>query len=393
VQTRVLLRRITLVVLLAASTVLLALALYLLWNTSPWDYLPFIDRPSTNLDARAQLLSDKIDIYNHQIEDLRNVVALLLILSALYVIASTISSHFTASRYQSQCERALDLVHYDFAQAAGDLREIREQAERAIERAAVDSGRVEEMIRPNARAVPAAPLQPAVPQLDIPAAIERLQVLVERGRNPGRSNTIELSECEHALAAIALIAGPEHAALLAPVYRDLALYHDRREPGRAHFYRERANGLVPGIAPNSTSEAWPTASARAERRAAAAAAGGSPDPLDSARLQYNMAVLNRSAGQLDDAEELLRRALEAARRDTVLAAEIRYELACTHALRGPAHFAQALDYLRDAFRDKTPSIEKRISRDIDDGGALQALAAEPPFDKAVNDLLLDVSVS
>jgi len=384
VQTRVLLRRITFVVLLAASAAVLLLALYLLWNARPWDYLPFIDRPSTNLDARSQLLNDKIDIYNHQIEDLGKMVALLLVLSGLYVIAFALFSHFAAERYQSLCEKAVDMVRENFAALAGDLREIQEQAERAVERAAIDSGRVDELLRQRPPANPA-----AAPPLDIPAAVERLRAQVERVRDSGRPASFETSDCEHALAALALLAGPEHAVLLAPVYRDLALHHDRREPGRARFYRERANALAPGIAPEPRSAPPPPR----VPRPAAAPGSDSVDPLDSARAKYNLAVLNRSAGQLEDAVDLLRAAAALGRTDAALMAEIRYELACTQALRGPAHFEEALECLRDAFRGKTLSVEQRISRDIDEGGPLHALASQPPFDKAVNDLLLDVSVS
>jgi tetratricopeptide (TPR) repeat protein len=381
----VLLRRITFVVLLAASAAVLILSSYLLWNARPWDYLPFIDRPSTNLDARSQLLSDKIDIYNHEVEDLGKMVALLLVLSGLYVIAFALFSHFAAERYQSLCGKAVDTVHDSFATLAGDLREIREQAERAVERAAIDSGRVEELLRQHTAAGPPA----TVPPLDIPAAVERLQAQIERARASRRPAAFEIPDCEHALAALAVLAGPEHAALLAPVYRDLALHHQRREPGRARYYWERANALVPGIAPGIAPEPPPAPPPGAERPAG----GDSMDPLDSARAKYNLALLNRSTGQLDDAEDLLRDALALAGTDAVLAVEIQYELACTQALRGPGHFEQAMERLQDAFRGRTPSIEKRISRDIDEGGPLHVLASQPPFDKAVNDLLLDLSVS
>jgi tetratricopeptide (TPR) repeat protein len=239
-----------------------------------------------------------------------------------------------------------------------------------VERAATDSGRVEERLRQHSAPAPAA----AAP-LDIHGAVERLLAHLERARNSGRSASFEISDCEHALAALALLAGPQHAALLAPVYRDLALHHVRREAGRARFYRERANALVPGIAPEPELPHAP------------------PEPLDAAGARYNQAIIVRSAGQLDNAADLLNEALKLARSDAAFAAEIRYELACTEALRGPHRFEQAMEHLKAAFRGKTPSIEKRITQDIDEGGPLQALAAQPPFDKAVNDLLLDVSVS
>jgi len=366
----VLLRRITFVVLLAASAAVLLLSLYLLWSARPWDYLPFIDHPSTNLDARSQLLNDKIDIYNHELEDFGKLVALLLVLSGLYVIAFALSTHFAAEKYKSICTEAVGAVHDEFAALVGNLRAVQEQAERAVERAAIDSGRVEELVRQH----PPGGIAGSVGQIDISGAIARLRARVDRVREQGASASFEIFECEHALAALALLSEPQHLALLAPVYRDLAIYHERREAGRGRFYRERANALVPGIAPDSpkTSNAL--------------------DPLESARARYNQAMLNRSAGQLDEAEGHLRCALTLSRSDPTLAAEIRYELACSQAMRGPDHFERAMEYLREAFIGRTPSVERRITRDIDDGGPLQALAAHPPFDKAVNDILLNVSV-
>jgi tetratricopeptide (TPR) repeat protein len=269
VQTHVLLRRIIFAALLAASTGVLLLSLYLVWNAHPWDDLPFIAQPATS----AEGLNAKIDAYNRQADNLAKTIALLGVLSALYVIAFAVSTHLAAERYQSLCDQTVDKVRDEMAVLVGDLREIQEKAERAVERAAEVSGRAEELLRQQAAAKPAAGLS------------------------------------------------------------------------------------------------------------------------DSARVRYNLAVLKRSAGQLEDAEALLHSLLALPGTDGVLAAEARYELACTEASRGPEHFGQALQHLKEAFREKTPSIEKRISQDIDDGGPLQALAARAPFDKAINDLLLDVSVN
>jgi hypothetical protein len=273
VHTRVLLRRIIFAALLAASTGVLLLSLYLVWNAHPWDDLPFIAQPATNAEAPEQALSARIDAYNSEAGNLAKTIALLGVLSALYVIAFAVSTHLAAERYQNLCERAVDKVRDELSLLVGDLREIQEKAERAVERSAEDSGRLEELLR-------------------------------------------------------------QQAAV------------------------KQAAGLS-----------------------------------DSARVRYNLAILKRSAGQLEDAEALLRSLLALPRTDGILAAEVRYELACTEALRGPDHFGEAMQHLREAFREKTPSIEKRISRDIDDGGPLQALAAQPPFDKGINDLLLDVSVN
>jgi len=393
---------------MAASVVVLFLSVYLLWNARSWDYLPFVNRPSNNLDARSQLLNDKIDIYNHQADDLGRMVSVLLVLSAAYVIAFAISSHFAAERYQRYCEQSLDTVHQDCAKLMGDLREVREQADRAVERAAVDCGRVEELIRRSEASVQPPPSPPVAPQPDIASSITRLGESMAEAldqRKPGSPFTI--ADYERAVAALAILAEPKQAGLLAPIYRDLALYYDNLDAGQAGFYRERANALAPGIAPEPRRAAVPRKdaalaaaagagmAANAEINVFAARRRGSqppPGPVTAARTKYNSALLARAEDRLDDAEELLRNSLVSARADAELASEIQYELGCTLALRGPGRYEQAVACLRLAFRNKTPSIEKRISRDIDEGGALHALAYQPPFDKAINDLLLDVNV-
>jgi len=404
----VLLRRITFGLLMAASITVLFLSVYLLWNARSWDYLPFANRPSNNLDARSQLLNDKIEIYNHQADDLSRMVSVLLVLSAAYVIAFAVSSHLAAERYQRYCEQSLDTVHQDCAKLMGDLREVREQADRALERAAIDCGRVEELIRRSDAPAQQPPSPPVAPQPDIASSITRLRESVAEGlnqRNPG--SPFAIADYERALAALAVLAEPKHAGLLAPIYRDLALYYDNLDAGQAGHYRARANVLAPGIAPEPRRAVVPRQDAAAAAAAGAATAANAeinvlaarrrgsqppPGPVTVARTKYNSALLARAEDRLDDAEDLLRNSLASARGDAGFAAEIQYELGCTLALRGPGRYEQAVECLRLAFRHKTPAIEKRISRDIDDDGALHALASQPPFDKAINDLLLDVNV-
>ena len=404
-----LLRRITLGLLIAASVAVLVLSVHLLWNARSWDYLPFANRPANDLDARSQLLSDKIDIYSHQADDLSRMVAVLLALSAAYVIAFAIASHFAAERYQRYCEQSLDTVHQDCAKLMGDLREVREQADRAVERAAIDCGRVEELIR-RSDAPPQPPSSPpAAPSPDIPSSITRLRESMEEAldqRKPG--SPFAIADYERALSALAFLVERKDASLLAPIYRDLALHYDNLDAGQAGYYRERANALTPGIAPeprhtqvpredNAAAAAGAGAdmAANAESNVLAARRRGSQPPVGpvtAARTKYNAALLARAEDRLDDAEDLLRNSLASARTDAELTAEIQYELGCTLALRGPGRYEQAVECLRQAFRHKTPSIEKRISSDIDGGGALRELATQPPFDKAINDLLLSVNV-
>ncbi len=278
------LRRITFGMLMLASVAVLALAVYLFWNARPWDYLLAV-RPASDLDARSQVLSDRITVYNGQVEDLGRMVAVLMVIASLYVVAFAVSTHLYAETYQRLCREALASTREDFAQAAGDLREIRDEAARAVERAAVDCGRVEELIRAAQQALAAAETVPQQPQ--------------------------QLPQ---------------------------------------------------------------------------------PGPIERARAKYNEAVMASRFGNLNGAEELLSQALDLSAASADLHAEIDYELACVLARRGPQAFDRAMEHLTRAFATCTPCLDRRISQDIDEGGALYQLASQPPYDHRINDLLLNVSV-
>jgi hypothetical protein len=86
----------------------------------------------------------------------------------------------------------------------------------------------------------------------------------------------------------------------------------------------------------------------------------------------------------------LDRALRLAAPHSPLASEIHYELACRYAT---AHdFARAITELAAAFEHQFKALEERLAGDIDEGGQLYQLASTPPFDKAINDLLLNMSI-
>ncbi len=48
--------------------------------------------------------------------------------------------------------------------------------------------------------------------------------------------------------------------------------------------------------------------------------------------------------------------------------------------------------LAAAFEHQFKTLEERLASDIEEGGKLYELASTPPFDKAVNDLLLNMSI-
>jgi tetratricopeptide (TPR) repeat protein len=68
--------------------------------------------------------------------------------------------------------------------------------------------------------------------------------------------------------------------------------------------------------------------------------------------------------------------------------EVHYELACAHAAAG--EFDRAVQELAIAFQNQSLALDERLAHDIEEGGRLYELASRPPFDKAVNDVLLNV---
>jgi hypothetical protein len=102
-------------------------------------------------------------------------------------------------------------------------------------------------------------------------------------------------------------------------------------------------------------------------------AGSHPAGQDSARSRF-----------------YLDQALRLAAPQSPLASEIHYELACRFA--ASQDFARAVTELTAAFEHQFRALEERLASDIEEGGQLYQLAATPPFDKAINDLLLNMSI-
>jgi hypothetical protein len=86
----------------------------------------------------------------------------------------------------------------------------------------------------------------------------------------------------------------------------------------------------------------------------------------------------------------LERALRLATQESPLASEIHYQLACHFA--ASHHFPVALRELGAAFEHQFKTLEERLASDIEEGGKLYDLASTAPFDRAVNDLLLNISI-
>jgi hypothetical protein len=86
----------------------------------------------------------------------------------------------------------------------------------------------------------------------------------------------------------------------------------------------------------------------------------------------------------------LERALRWAAPESTLSSEIHYQLAI--------HFASSHDFHRSlrelaaAFEHQFKTLDERLAGDIEEGGKLYELASTAPYDKSVNDLLLNMSI-
>jgi hypothetical protein len=86
----------------------------------------------------------------------------------------------------------------------------------------------------------------------------------------------------------------------------------------------------------------------------------------------------------------LSRALSLAPADSEAASETHYDLACWFA--DNRDYSHALGELALAFQHQSKALDDRLARDIEEGGRLYQLASTPPFEKALNDLLLNMSI-
>ena len=97
-----------------------------------------------------------------------------------------------------------------------------------------------------------------------------------------------------------------------------------------------------------------------------------------------------AAGDPTRAKFYLDRALRLAPPESPLACEVRYDLACW--LAGVRDYERAISELSQAFQRQSKALDHRLAIDLEEGGKLYELASTPPFDKALNDLLLNMSI-
>jgi type II secretory pathway component PulJ len=117
--------------------------------------------------------------------------------------------------------------------------------------------------------------------------------------------------------------------------------------------------------------------------------GGAQAGASLPRLYRHFAELH-APGDKARQRFYLGRALSLASPDSQTASEIHYELACWFA--DNRDFSPALGELTLAFQHQSKALDDRLALDLDEGGRLYQLASTPPFEKALNDLLLNMSI-
>ncbi len=304
------LRKVALGLVLAALAAILVLAALELWNYRQWASLP-LHEPGLNEDNRALILQDRMDLLTKRVGDMELLVLILLGTSSVYAIVIVMSSYLSATSFSRQANQTIRHMQDQIGLAMGDLRELQERTEQAVE------GRLAGGVAGLGQLSPTASADYDRQIADISA---RLQGWL--GEPLSEESKLDLLRDENMAAHFDAIAGGELGAPLSALYLDFSRVYMRSDAARSRFYMERALGLAPPHSP--------------------------------------------------------------------LASEIHYELACRFA---SAHeFTRAIAELTAAFQHQFRVLEERLAGDIEDGGQLYELASTPPFDKAVNDLLLNMSI-
>lgn len=297
-----------------------------------WNYRQWAYLPSgepVTPDSRARLLQDRLDLMSKRVGDMELLVLILLGTSGLYAIVFVASSYATANGFARQADRTLRHVRDEIGLAMGDLRELQEKTEQRLREMAVT---------------------PAAPAAVTPA------------EQPGQEATTDAAMPETSAELEAEIAGI--AARLAG-YREPAMGEEFRLELIQHEKTMAGLELIAGLHAGSAILSALAGVYLAFGRIFAAS--------DAPRSRF-----------------YLERALRLTSHETATASEIHYELACGYA---DAHdFVRAMGELKAAFEHQVKSLDERLVTDIDEGGKFYELASTPPFDKAVNDLLLNVSI-
>lgn len=324
-------------VVIAAAFAVIVVSVYVFWNAHQWDYLPVRSPDRIDTDVRAQMLQDRMEIYNRRVGDMEFLVTTLLALSAFYTIIFVVTSYFTSANFGRQADRSARMIKDELGLAMGDLRALQEETRQVLrDESKTASERLDKihvetrkLLNDSETELKQSFLTYSEIALNLHAIHQRLSHLV--GHPLSDEEQLELIQYEHALAPLDAIGARQLGSAMAPVYRLLGQHYADSDLARSRFYLQRGLAMAPVGSDNQ--------------------------------------------------------------------AENHYELARTYArmvTKAPAermhYYNLAIEQLRAAFRHPSKTLEDSLAQDIEEGGVLYQLAGTPPFDKAVNDLLLNVSV-
>ena len=317
----VMLRKVTLAVMLAASLAVLALAVYLFSDYRQAQYL--LD--NSKVDGGLPELHDRIETLSRRIGDAELLVVILLGASGLYAIVFALSSLSSATSFARQADRSIAAIRSQLGAAMSELRELQEEASTALHAEPHIADEQADRLRRQLRAIVREEIatgRHASPNMEAEVDSIVRQIATWNIAELDSQAKLELRHYERAAAYLELTRKPQLGASLAGLYRRFAELYAASDKAQQRFYLNRALSLAP---PDSQS-----------------------------------------------------------------VSEIHYDLACWFA--DNRDFSHALGELTLAFQHQSKALDDRLSKDIDEGGRLSQLASTPPFEKALNDLLLKMSI-
>ena len=328
-------RKAAMVLLLIGAVAAVTIAVSELWNYRQGETAAHLAAVPT-LDERARLLEVRVEGLTRRVGDMQLLVLVLLGASGLYAVVFVITSYLSAMNFARQADRAIHHIKDEIGVALGDLREFQEETQAQLE------AQFEAFHEP-APAPP--PPRPKPVRVDL------------RG--------IARSEAAAPVTQPVTAASPQEQ--VAHLFRRLKSDDMHRMDKRARLALldcEHAAARLE-IAHGKGLE-WSLAGVYGEISKLYA-------PVDDQRSRFYFA-----------------NALRLAPAGSPLASDLHYDLACR--LAAARDFPQAIAELSAAFEHQSKSLDERLATDIDEGGQLYELASTEPFDKALNDLLLNVNV-